>query len=86
MTPVPEYAHRLVAALLCWLALVVWGSAIVNFYPALTDAATQGYRAIASALAAPAMVWAFWVNTPRTALVIGAALVLCGSLLLVIQP
>lgn len=86
MTSVPEYALRLVAALLCWLALVVWGSAIVNFCPAITDAATQGYRAIASALAAPAMVWAFWVNTPRTALVLSAALVLCGGLLLVIQP
>lgn len=86
MTPVPDHAMRLVAALLCWCALVAWGSAIVNFYPAVSDAATQAYRAGASALAAPAIVWTFWVNTPRTALVLSTTALLSAGFVLFLQP
>ena len=85
MTPVPDPAKRVIAALLCWLALVVWGSAIVNLYPAVSDAATQGYRVVVSALAAPAIVWMFWLNTSRTALALSATALLSGGIVLALQ-
>lgn len=82
----PEYLARAAATLLFWLALVLWGSAIVNFFPAASVVAVSVYRVLGSALAPFAMVWAFWANTWGLVLALGAGLVLGGGLVLALQP
>ena len=79
------YTCRIASALLVWLALVLWGSAIVAFFPAFSQAAIPGYRVMASALAPLGMVWAFWVTHPGDALLGGGGLALSGGLVLAMQ-
>ncbi|NSL93082.1 hypothetical protein [Acetobacter syzygii] len=86
MIALQNYPLRLVAALLLWLALVLWGSAIVNYFPALSAVTTQAYRILASAIAPFVLVSAFWVHNPRNALGTGIILVLSGGIALAMQP
>ncbi|WP_338331264.1 hypothetical protein [Acetobacter sp. LMG 32666] len=85
MTLPQTYACRIAAAILVWLALVLWGSAFVAFFPAFAQAVTPAYRVMASALAPLGMVWAFWVTNPLYALLGGGRLALSGGLALVLQ-
>ena len=86
MTHLPDYAARAAAALLFWLALVFWGSAIVNFFPISSVIVISACRVFACALAPLGMVWAFWANTWAIALTLSAGLALGGGLLLAMQP
>ncbi|MFT8440472.1 hypothetical protein [Acetobacter fabarum] len=79
------YACRITAVLLVWLALVLWGSALVALSPAMSPATIPGYRVLASALAPFGMVWAFWVQSPLYALCGSAGLAACGGLFLVLH-
>lgn len=85
MTHLPDYAARAVAALLFWLALVLWGSAIANFFPISSSVVVSACRFFACALAPLGMVGAFWVNTWGIALTLSMGLALGGGLLLAMQ-
>ena len=85
VTLFPSYVCRIAAALLVWLALVLWGSVLVAQFPLFSQAVVPGYRALASILAPFGIVWSFWAKSPFSVLLSGLGLALVGGLLLALR-